>query len=195
MSATSRGIVKKVKTADFANARTRGIVALNLDKDDKLVSARLTGGSDEVMLITRRGYGLRFHEYTVRSMGRASRGVIGIRLGKGDELTGVVRVDAKNQMLLVSEFGYGKRIEFGNFSTHGRGTKGQICYKISEKSGELAGALAVLKKDVLVCITSQGNTIKLRLREIPVQGKAAMGVKIVNIEKPDLVVGIARVAK
>jgi DNA gyrase subunit A len=193
--ATSRGIVKKVKTADFTHARTRGIVAINLDKGDKLVSARLTGGADEVMLITRRGYALRFHEDSVRSMGRVSRGVIGIRLGKGDELTGVVRVDAKKQMLVVSEFGYGKRIEFSNFTPHGRGTKGQVCYKTSEKSGELAGALAVLKKDVLVCITSQGNTIKLRLREIPIQGKAAMGVKIVNIEKPDLLVGIARVVK
>jgi DNA gyrase subunit A len=193
--ATSRGIVKKVKTSDFANARTRGIVAINLDQNDKLVSARLTGGTDEVMLVTRGGYALRFHEESVRAMGRVSRGVIGIRLNKGDELTGVVCVDAKNQMLLVSEFGFGKRIEFSNFSPHGRGTKGQICYKIQEKSGELAGALAVEKKDVLVCITSQGNTIKLRLREIPVQGKAATGVKIVNIEKPDLVVGIARVVK
>jgi DNA gyrase subunit A len=193
--ATSRGIVKKVKTGDFANARTRGIVAINLNPDDKLVSARLTGGADEVVLVTRRGYALRFHEASVRSMGRVSRGVIGIRLGKGDELTGVVRVDAKRALLVVSEFGYGKRIEFSNFNPHGRGTKGQICYKVSEKSGEIAGALAVDKKDVLVCITSQGNTIKLRLREIPIQGKTAMGVKIVNIGKPDLVVGIARVAK
>jgi len=192
---TNRGVVKKVKTSEFAKAKTRGIVAIRLDSGDRLARARLTGGKDEVMLVTRQGYALRFHEESVRSMGRSSRGVSGIRLGKDDELSGLARVDKEHQMLLLTENGFGKRMEFNHFSAHSRGTRGQICYKVNEKSGEIVGFLAVQKKDDLVCITSQGNTIKLRLKEIALQGKAALGVKIVDLNKPDLVVGMARAAK
>jgi DNA gyrase subunit A len=192
---TLKGIVKKVKTSDFSNARTRGIVAINLDKGDRLVSAMLTGGMNEMVLVTRKGYALRFSEKTVRSMGRASRGIIGIRLSEEDELAGVALVEKGAEMFLISEKGFGKRMEFDTLSPHGRGTRGQSCYKVSEKTGELVGVLNVSKRDDLVCITSQGNTIKLRLKEIPVLGKAAVGVRVVNIEKPDLVVAVAGAAK
>ena len=193
--ATSKGVVKKVQTTEFVNAKTRGIIAINLDKGDRLVSAMLTEGKHEVVLVTRQGLALRFSEEAVRSMGRASRGITGIRLGKGDELAGVVRIESKSEMLLATEFGYGKRIGYDNFAAHGRGTRGQTAYKVSEKVGEIVGVLATQKSDDVVCITSQGNTIKLRLKEIPIMGKTAMGVRMVNIEKPDQVVGIARVAK
>jgi len=193
--ATSRGIVKKVSVSNFSNARTRGIIAINLDKGDKLESAMLTRGKDEILLITRHGYALRFHEKVVRATGRSSRGVIGIRLGKNDELTGVALVDNKGSMLLISQYGSGKRIAYDNFITHGRGTRGQICYGISEKTGEVIGALSVKRGDSLVCITSQGKTIRLRLNEIPVLGKTAMGVRLVRIARPDMVMGIARIAK
>jgi len=192
---TLKGVVKKVKTADFSNARARGIVAINLDAGDKLVSAMLTRGDGQVVLVTRKGYALRFAADLVRPMGRASRGVTGIRLAAGDELAGVATVEKGAELFLITEFGFGKRTEFDNFSPHGRGTRGQTCYKLSAKTGEIVGVLAAHKKDDLVCITSQGNTIKLRLKEIPVLGKPAMGVHIVNIEKPDQVVGVARAAK
>jgi DNA gyrase subunit A len=193
--ATSKGIVKKVQTAEFTNAKTRGIIAINLDKSDRLISAMLTAGKDEVVLVTRQGNALRFHEEAVRPMGRSSRGITGIRLAKEDELAGVVRVEPKADMLLATAYGYGKRIEYENFSPHGRGTRGQISYKVNEKTGEIVGVLATQKNDDVVCITSQGNSIKLRLKEIPVMGKAAMGVRMVNIERPDQVVGVARAAK
>ena len=96
-------------------------------------------------------------------------------------------------MLLLSEYGYGKRIEYSNFKPHGRGTRGQTSYKVSEKTGELVGALSVSKKDELVCITSQGNAMKLKLNSIPVMGKTAQGVRVVNIAPPDFAVGMARV--
>jgi DNA gyrase subunit A len=192
---TLKGIVKKVKTSDFSNARTRGIVAIKLDKGDRLIGAMLTGGKDDVISVTRQGLALRFSEDSVRPMGRASRGVIGIRLSKEDEVAGVAAIHRGADLFLITEHGYGKRTEFDNFSAHGRGTRGQTCYKVSKKTGELVGVLTVDKKDDLVCITSQGNTIKLRLKEIPVLGKAAIGVHIVNIEKPDLVVAVARAAK
>jgi DNA gyrase subunit A len=192
---TLKGVVKKVKTSDFANARTRGILAINLDKGDKLVSAMLTGGSGDLVLVTRKGQALRFNQGTVRSMGRVSRGVRGMRLGQEDELAGVAPVEKDTELFLITEYGFGKRSSFQSFSRHGRGTGGQTCYKLSAKTGEIVGVLAVHKKDDLVCIASQGNTIKLRARDIPVLGKTAVGVRVVNIERPDLVVAVARAAK
>jgi len=195
LMATRQGVVKKVPISDFANARTRGIVAIKLDQGDHLVTALLTTGKDEVVLVTRKGNALRFNEDAVRAMGRASHGVRGIRLSNRDELAGVAMVTEGKQMLLVSEFGFGKRTEYDNFSPHGRGTGGQICYRATEKTGEVVGVLSVSDKDDLVCITSQGNTLKIRLSEIATLGKTAMGVRIVNITKPDVVVGVATVVK
>jgi DNA gyrase subunit A len=195
LMATRQGVVKKVKISEFANAKTRGIVAIRLDQGDGLVTALLTSGSDEVVLVTRKGVALRFNEEAVRAMGRASHGVQGIRLSQKDELAGVAMVARGEQMLLLSEFGFGKRTAYENFSPHGRGTRGQICYKATEKTGEVVGVLSVSDKDDLVCITSQGNTLKLRLSEVATLGKVAMGVRIVNITRPDVVVGVARVVK
>ncbi|MAG13128.1 MAG: DNA gyrase subunit A [Spirochaetales bacterium] len=191
--ATARGVVKKANTAAFTNARTRGIIAIKLDANDRLISAHLTTGSDEVVLVTRGGSALRFNEDHVRSMGRSTRGVRGVRLSNVDELVGALCVRDDEQMLLLSENGYGKRIEYSNFTPHGRGTGGQMAYKVSEKTGELAGVVAVTKQDELVCITSQGNAVKLKLKEVPALGKSAQGVRIVNIRPPDFVVGMARV--
>ena len=98
-------------------------------------------------------------------------------------------------MLLVTEYGYGKRVNYENFAPHGRATRGQRSYKISERTGEVVDALPIKQIDDVICITSQGNTIKLRLSEIPVLGKTAQGVRIVNIQKPDYLVGIARVER
>jgi len=191
--ATRKGIVKKSLTSDFANAKARGIRAISLDNGDRLISALLSTGKDEIVLISRRGNALRFGEESVRVMGRASRGVQGIRLSTDDELAAALRVKAGEQMLIVSENGMGKRIEYDNFSAHGRATRGQIAYRTTEKTGEIIGALSVTAEDDLVCITSQGNILRLDLKEVPVMGKSAMGVRIVNIVKPDVLVGCARV--
>lgn len=191
--ATRKGIVKKVKTQDFINAKSRGIAAIRLDNGDRIISTLLSEGKDEIVLISRQGSALRCTEEAIRPTGRSSRGVQGIRLSKEDELAAVLRVKNDEQMLLVSENGFGKRTGYDNFSLHGRATRGQIAYKVSEKTGELVGALSVREEDDLVCITSQGNMIRLDLKEIPLLGKNAMGVRLVNIVKPDLLVGMARV--
>ncbi len=193
--ATNRGIVKRVKASDFVNAKSRGIRAIKLDKNDKLISAKMTTGNDDVVLITRKGHALRFNESNVRVMGRATRGVQGIKLSPDDELVGVVNVNKNEEIFVISEFGFGKMMKYDLFSPHGRGTRGQICYKVSDKTGEIAGVLSVGKKDDVICITSQGIAIKIRSKQIPSQGRAAMGVRMVNIEKPDIVVGVARAAK
>jgi DNA gyrase subunit A len=191
--ATARGIVKKVRTIDFRNARRRGIIAIKLDDGDRLITAVLTDGENEVVIVSRNGYALRFHEENVRAMGRSSRGVSGLKLQSGDELAGILRVQEEEKMLLISERGLGKRVDYDNFSPHGRGTRGQIAYKNSSCSGEIVGVLSVLESDDLVCITSQGNTIKLEVAHVPVQGKTAQGVSIVTITAPDMLVDVARV--
>ncbi|MDR0557062.1 MAG: DNA topoisomerase (ATP-hydrolyzing) subunit A [Treponema sp.] len=192
---TARGVVKKVKTSEFFNARTKGIRAINLDESDKLVSALLTGGSDEVVLISRKGQALRTHERQVRAMGRASRGVIGMKLDDGDELAGVLKVEERETMLLLSEYGYGKRIEFSEFSPHGRGTGGQKIYTVAEKTGDLVGCVNALENDEIMCITTQGKSIKITVGSVRVMGRTAQGVRILNIEKPDFVVGVDRIAQ
>lgn len=193
--ATARGVVKKVKTNDFVNAKTRGIIAINLDEGDKLVSALLTKGDDEVVIISRKGQALRINEKQVRAMGRASRGVSGMRLDSDDEIAGVLRVDDVNKMLVLSEYGYGKRVDFSEFTVHGRGTGGQKIYTISEKTGDIVGCATVTDGDMIMCLTSQGKSIKLEADEVNLMGRAAQGVRVVYIDRPDFVIGVERVAR
>jgi len=205
---TARAVVKKVKTSEFVNAKTRGIVAINLDEGDKLVSSLLTKGSDEVVLISRRGQALRTHEDNVRAMGRSSRGITGMKLSKDDELAGMLRADSDKaadgsarpaeeieKMLILSEYGFGKRVDFNEFSAHGRGTGGQKIYTVTEKTGEIIGCVNVLDNEDIMCITSQGKSIKMKVNDIRVMGRAAQGVRLLSIDKPDFVIGLDRIVK
>ncbi|MDR2517434.1 MAG: DNA topoisomerase (ATP-hydrolyzing) subunit A [Spirochaetaceae bacterium] len=198
---TARGVVKKVAASEFSNAKTRGIIAIRLDDGDRLVSALLTEGADEVVLISRKGQALRTHEDQVRPMGRASRGVTGMKLDAGDELSGVLRVDrsedeaARERMLILSEYGYGKRVDFSEFSSHGRGTGGQKIYTISEKTGEITGCVNVRDEEEIMCITTQGKSIKLTVDSIRVMGRSAQGVRVLSIERPDFVTGVDRIVR
>jgi DNA gyrase subunit A len=207
---TARGVVKKVKTSEFSNAKTRGVIAIKLDDGDKLVSALLTKGSDEVVLISRRGQALRTEEDKFRAMGRQGRGVAGMKLSKSDELTGMLRVDRGSsgaeggadrppekveKMLILTEHGFGKRVDFSEFTSHGRGTGGQKIYTVSDKTGEIIGCVNVLEDEEFMCITSQGKSIKLKVNEIRIMGRAAQGVRILSIDKPDFVIGLDRIVK
>ncbi|MCX7025234.1 MAG: DNA topoisomerase (ATP-hydrolyzing) subunit A [Spirochaetes bacterium] len=191
---TLRGVVKKVATSDFVHAKTRGIIAINLDEGDRMVSSCKTRGKDEVVLITRKGKALRVTEREVRVMGRQSRGVAGIHLADNDELTAMLRVDPSETMLILSEYGYGKRVEFDEYASHGRGTQGQKIYDSdSDKTGEIVGAITVNESDDVVVITSQGKTLKLKASDVGTMGRGARGVRIVNIDRPDFVIGLDRV--
>lgn len=192
--ATIRGVVKKVTTDQFSNARTRGVNAINLDDGDRLSKALLTTGKDDLFLLTRRGKGLRVTEESVRAMGRTSRGVTGIKLAQNDELAGVIVVTAGEEMFTVTEYGYGKRTRYDEFSPHGRGTGGQIAYGVNERTGEVVDVLSVSDDAEVMIITSQGQTIKLAAATITTQGRSASGVRVVDIKKPDFVVGIDRTA-
>ena len=190
---TSKGIVKKVQTSEFSNAKTRGIIGLKLKSDDKLVSAIPTDGKSEVLIVTRRGKALRFNEDAVRCMGRASGGICGMKLAEGDEISGVVKVTEGENVLLLTEKGYGKRVRFEDFNPHGRGTGGQRIFGNIEERGEIIGVLNVKESDEIVCMTSQGKTLRVTASTINEQGTGSTGVKVVKISEPDFVVGLDKV--
>lgn len=192
---TANGIVKKVQTSEFSNAKTRGIIGLKLRDGDKLISAIPTDGESEVLLVTRRGKALRFSEKDVRCMGRASSGIKGMKLSEGDEISGAIKIEPNDSILLLTEKGYGKRVKFENFNPHGRGTGGQKIFGKTEERGEIVGILAVSDKDEIVCMTSQGKTLRVTAETITQQGNQSTGVKVVKISDPDFLVGFDKVPR
>ena len=192
--ATANGIVKKTPTSEFRNAKARGMQAIRLDDGDRLVSTVRSTGNQEIMLISRRGQALRITEEDVRPMGRSSRGVNGMKLSSGDELCAATPVISDAEILVITENGFGKRVDFDEFSAHGRGTGGQKIFGNVDGKGEIIGALTVKEDDSIMCITSQGTSLRVELKDISKQGRGSSGVRIVNIAAPDSVVGIARIA-
>ena len=144
--ATSSGTIKKIPIDTFANAKTRGIRALNLKDSDHLVSAILSTGSDNIMLVTKQGKALRISGNTVRPQGRTAGGVKGINISDSDELAGAVRVVEKQSILLITANGFGKRIDFAEFAEHGRGTGGQKIYTVTERTGEVIGVILMMTR-------------------------------------------------
>ena len=190
---TAQGVVKKVRSTEFVNAKTRGIIGIKLNDGDKLISAIATTGTSEVMLISRRGKALRITEDSVRVMGRASCGIRGMKLAEGDEIASAVKVEADANMILLTEKGVGKRISFDLYSVHGRGTGGQRIFGNTESKGEIIGAINVKDKDEVVCMTSQGKTLRFKATDIKEQGTGASGVNVVRVTEPDFIVGLDKV--
>ncbi len=190
---TAQGVVKKVRSTEFVNAKTRGIIGIKLNDGDKLISAIATTGTSEVMLISRRGKALRITEDSVRVMGRASCGIRGRKLSEGDEIASAVKGEADSNMILLTEKGVGKRISFDLYSVHGRGTGGQRIFGNTESKGEIIGAINVKDKDEVVCMTSQGKTLRFKATDIKEQGTGASGVNVVRVTEPDFIVGLDKV--
>ncbi len=167
---TSKGLVIRIATHDFRNAKAKGINGITLRDGDSLVTATLTTGSNEVMLLTKNGYGLRYSEDQIRATGRNASGVRGISLrDESDEVVGVLAIHEEEQVLMITERGFGKRLDYDSLTPHGRGTMGQICYKDNEKTGKLIGAIAVSPEYDIVCITRQGKTLKCNTQEVSEQ--------------------------
>ena len=192
--ATANGVVKKTMTNEFRNAKAKGMQAVRLDDGDTLVSAILSSGNDEILLVSRRGQALRISEEDVRPMGRVSRGVVGMKLSGGDEVCAVIPVDTSAKILVITEKGIGKRVEFSDFAAHGRATGGQKVFGDVDGKGEIIGALTLKDEDSFMCITSQGTSIRVRSSDITVQGRAASGIRVVDITDPDYVVGVDKIA-
>jgi DNA gyrase subunit A len=190
---TASGVVKKVQTSEFANARVKGIIGLKLKEGDKLVSAIPTAGSSDIFLISRNGKALRFSEADVREMGRASCGIKGMKLSEGDEVSGAITYTEGESILLLTEKGYGKRVAFEDFKPHGRGTGGQKIFGNTGERGEIIGLLSVKDSDEIVCMTSQGKTLRVSASAINQQGAGSTGVKVVKISDPDFLVGVDKI--
>lgn len=190
---TASGVVKKVQTSEFANARVKGIIGLKLKEGDKLVSAIPTAGSSDIFLISRNGKALRFSEADVREMGRASCGIKGMKLSEGDEVSGAITYTEGESILLLTEKGYGKRVAFDDFKPHGRGTGGQKIFGNTGERGEIIGLLSVKDSEEIVCMTSQGKTLRVSASAINQQGAGSTGVKVVKISDPDFLVGVDKI--
>jgi DNA gyrase subunit A len=188
--ATSMGMIKKCRISDFANAKTRGVYAITLDKGDDVISVKLTTGAQTIVLCTRKGNALVFPEKSVRVMGRNARGIKGIALKSGDELAGMEIVAKKETLLVITEKGCGKRVSYEGFTPHNRGTGGQIYIKVTPETGEVAAVRSVGDDDELFAITSMGMVMRTLVSGVTKQGRAAKGVRVIAVKEPDLVVAI-----
>lgn len=186
--ATSLGVVKKVAIQEFKRINQNGKKAISLHENDSVVDVLMTSGNDELILATKKGKALRISEETVRVMGRTAGGVRGIKLHGDDRLCAVCPVSEDGLMMLVTENGQGKRLEFSDFSKHGRGTSGQMYYRYNEEKGYITAVLSARDNDDIMLITSKGQMIRIESDKISKQGRAASGIRLVRITKPDFVV-------
>jgi DNA gyrase subunit A len=191
--ATRGGIVKKTSLDAFSNPRKSGVNAMNIPKEDKLIEAVLSDGTNEIVLATRKGMAIRFPEDKVRAMGRTAYGVKGITLGKADYVIGMVVVKRNSSLLVVTENGYGKRTSIDDYRITNRGGKGVINVKASERNGEVVTIKEVLDQDELILITKKGIANRQSVKDIKVIGRNTQGVRLINLGKGDQVIDVARV--
>jgi DNA gyrase subunit A len=192
---TKAGIVKKTLLDAYSNPRAKGIIAVNLDEGDELIAVKRTTGDNDLIIGTWNGLSIRFKESGVRPVGRTSRGVIGIRLEKGDTVVSAEVVENRTSLLTITEKGLGKRTKVEEYSVQGRGGKGVISIKVTERGGKAVGLLQVKDEDELVIIASSGKLIRIISGNISVLGRNTQGVKLMDLEDDDKIVGIGRVVE
>ena len=193
--ATRKGIVKKTTLAAFSNPRKVGINAINIGKGDELIEAKQTDGSQDIVLGTREGKAIRFHETDVRAMGRVAAGVKGISLGAKDQVIGMVVVRREGTLIVVSDKGYGKRSAISDYRVTGRGGKGIITLKETPKIGKMIAIKDVLDSDDLLLITANGIVIREKVEDIKVIGRNTQGVRLMRLAEDDKVADVARVVR
>ena len=193
--ATKKGLVKKTKLSEYANIRKTGLAAINLREDDQLIEVKKTDNHEDVILVTKYGQCIRFHETDVRSTGRTSMGVIGMNLSDTDEIIAMQLVSQGEALMLVSEKGLGKCTLNSEFTPQNRGGKGVKCYKITEKTGNLVGAKAVNIDDEVMLITTEGIIIRIKVNDTALLGRITSGVKLINLADDVTVASMAKVRK
>ncbi|HOQ75240.1 MAG TPA: DNA gyrase subunit A [Thermoclostridium sp.] len=190
--ATKNGMIKKTPLEQYENIRKGGIQAITLREGDELIETRLSCGKDDIILITRNGMSIRFHEKDVRPMGRTSMGVIGIRLEDDDEVIAMLKHLPNSTLLVVTQNGFGKRTEFEEYKVQQRGGKGILTYRVTEKTGHLIGAVAAYDEDDLLLISTDGAIIRLRVNEISILSRVTQGVTLMRTSEDNRVVSLAR---
>ena len=194
--ATSDGTVKKTALSQFANPRTKGIIAIALDEGDFLVGVALTDGKHDVMLFSDEGKAVRFDENDVRAMGRDTRGVRGMNLSKGGKVISLLVAENEQQSVLTAtENGYGKRTSIVEYTRHGRGTQGMIAIQTSARNGKVVAATLVNPDDEIMLIGTSGVLIRTRVNEIREMGRATQGVTLMNVEEGEKLAGLSRIAE
>ena len=194
--ATTDGTVKKTPLSDFANPRTKGIIAINLDEGDFLIGVAITDGKHDVMLFSNEGKAVRFDENDVRSMGRVTRGVRGMNLSKGGKVIALLVAENEQQSVLTAtENGFGKRTPIVEYTRHGRGTQGMIAIQTSERNGKVVAATLVQPDDQIMLIGTNGVLIRTRVKEIREMSRATQGVTLMNLDKGDKLAGLSRIAE
>jgi DNA gyrase subunit A len=196
MFATRSGQVKKTALSAYANVRSGGIIAINVEEGDELLSVRITGGEDQIFIGTRQGMGIRFSEKDVRPMGRDTTGVIGVVLRKeNDEVVEMDVVGEHSNLLSVTEKGYGKRSEVLEYRLQGRGGSGVINIRVTDKNGPVVGIKSVTDMDQLLLITQSGMLIRIKVKDIRETGRAVQGVRLIQLDEGDRVVAVAKLAE
>lgn len=195
--ATKKGLIKKTSLEAYSRPRANGVIAINVLEGDEVVGVRLTNGHNELLLADRNGRAVRFHENTVRAMGRVSTGVRGMRLDDGDdEVVGMVVVNKPEEetIMVVSENGYGKRSQVEDYRVTNRGGKGVKTLNITEKTGRLVAIKVVTDENDLMIINKSGILIRLKVSECRVMGRATQGVRLINLaKKNDVISSVCKV--
>lgn len=193
--ATVNGVIKKTALQQFDTSRKTGLIAINLNEGDELISVRHSSGENEIMLVTKNGKAIRFEENDVRPMGRTATGVRGIKLEGDDGVVTMEIVDADSKILVVSENGYGKRTSLVEYKVQARGGKGILTYNITEKTGNVIGAQMVKDGENLMIINSNGVMIRIKIDGISISGRKTSGVKLMRTGDDIQLVAIAKVAE
>ncbi len=195
--ATRQGVIKKTELSAYGNPRQGGIIALSLDQGDKLIGVQITDGQREILLGTRQGIVIRFKEEEVRPMGRTAYGVRGITLEEGNEVIGMETItpDSTTSILTVTEGGYGKRTPVTEYRIQGRGGKGIISVKTTERNGLAVGFLQVRDEDEIVLMAAKGKILRCKVDDIRQIGRNTQGVRLLDLEDDDRVIGVARLAE
>ena len=193
---TKKGVIKKTSLEAYSRPRQNGVNAITIREGDQLLEARLTDGTQDILIAVKSGKAIRFNESNVRAIGRTASGVRGITLGnEQDEVVGMICVKNEDEnVLVVSENGYGKRSDVEDYRMTNRGGKGVKTINITEKTGNLIAIKSVVDANDLMIITQNGLTIRLPISDIRVMGRAAQGVKLINLKDDDKIASVARVS-
>ena len=192
---TRKGLVKKTDLMAFSRPRAGGIIATTIVEGDEVIAAELTRGKQDIFLGTRSGLSIRFHEGEVREMGRLAQGVRGIHLKEDDWVVGTAVLAQEGTLLTVTENGFGKRTQTEEYRKQARGGKGIITMKTTERNGAVVGVLPVTDEDDLMIITDGGKIIRLRVKDLSIIGRNTQGVRLINLDEQEKLVGVARAVK
>lgn len=193
--ATQRGIVKKVDLTAFARQRSSGLIAVELQDDDRLIGAAITDGERDIMLSANTGKVVRFSESDVRAMGRTARGVRGIKMPDDARVISLIIPDDEAYILTASERGYGKRTRVADFPTYNRGSQGVIGMQTTDRNGEMVGATLIHDGDEMMLISDQGTLVRTRIDEVSVLGRNTQGVRLINLSEGERLVRVERIAE